>query len=65
MAIFSVEILVEIHASSPEDAAALAVLDARTTPVPMTVAVYSDEPTAGRRWQEVVVDVLALECGSS
>jgi hypothetical protein len=65
MALYSVEVLIEVEAVSAEDAAALAVLDARTTPVPMTVSVYSDDATTGRCCQAVIVDVLALECGSA
>jgi hypothetical protein len=40
--LYSVELLLEIDAPSADDAAALALLEARTTIDPMTVDVYSD-----------------------
>ena len=61
MALYSVELLVEIEAPSAEEAAGLALLEARTTTDPLTVSVYSDEPATDRCWRQVVVDVRALE----
>ena len=58
--LFSVELLLEIEASTPEDAASLALLEARTATDRLTVAVYADEPASGRYWRRVVVDVQAL-----
>jgi hypothetical protein len=62
--LFSVELLLEIEASTPEDAASLALLEARTATDRLTVAVYADEPASGRYWRRVVVDVGALESGA-
>ncbi len=69
MALFSVELLLEIDAPSATDAAALAILEARGTVEPLTVDVYSDTVKAGddpgRCWERVIVDVRALDAGSS
>ena len=61
MALFSVELLIEIDAPSAEDAAELAMLDVRTTSDTLKIAVYSDETASGRCWQYVAVDVRMLE----
>jgi hypothetical protein len=70
MALFSVELLLEIDAPSAADAAALAILEARTATGQLTMDVYSETtliPTNGgtdRCWERVIVDVRALDAGS-
>lgn len=53
MAKFSVELLLEIEAPNPDDAAALALLAARTT------------ADSERHWRGVVVDCAALETSAA
>jgi|HubBroStandDraft_5_1064220.scaffolds.fasta_scaffold76849_2 hypothetical protein len=54
--IYTAEIALEIDAATAEDAASLALLEARTTTDPFTIDVYSDN-NSERGWQRVVVAI--------
>jgi hypothetical protein len=66
MAVFSVELLLEIEANTAEDAAELALLEVRTATEPLTVSVYSeagvavdvepDEVGSVRHWRRITIE---------
>ena len=65
MALFSVELLLEVEANTAEDAASLALLEARTTNDPLTLFVYSDVGEAVEDKQAEAVEDAAGGPGSA
>jgi hypothetical protein len=57
--LFTVEFTLEVEAATAEDAAALALLDVRTTPEVCWIDVYSDAPES--RHSRIVVDPGSLD----
>jgi hypothetical protein len=60
--IFTVELALEIDAPTAAGAAALAILEARSTTEPLTVSVFSEtgekasEDDAVRHWRQITID---------
>jgi hypothetical protein len=59
--LYSVEILIEVDAPTAEDAASLALLEARTSTDPFRVDVFSDDAPSGRYWRQIVVEPASSE----
>ena len=57
--LFTVEFTLEVEAATAEDAAALALLDVRTTPEVCLIDVYSDAPES--RHSRIAVDPRELD----